>query len=283
MDDLEALRELDTPERVVRASELITAHQERMNEASRIRREGLLELVSSGMSREELATLLGVTVQRVAQLLTSGPRPERALLGVGKLTIAIGSKTEAHKQHPSKANPRSMVSSEAFAAYELISAASRELGLQADYKVVPPPGFVDLNQANLVVLTSPKLLPIVGQVLASDPHLEFGESAQGWYLADRQEGVTYRSPSDSGECRDYGYLGRLPRPDRKGTFLYVAGIHAMGTLGAAHHLVNNIDDLYAEVKARRFSCVVSCDYDPDTHAITSTSLLTPIYQPKGRV
>src|SRR5438105_3068099 len=125
MDDLEALRELDTPERVVRASELITAHQERMNEASRIRREGLLELVSSGMSREELATLLGVTVQRVAQLLTSGPRPERALLGVGKLTIAIGSKTEAHKQHPSKANPRSMVSSEAFAAYELISAASR--------------------------------------------------------------------------------------------------------------------------------------------------------------
>ena len=38
-------------------------------------------------------------------------------------------------------------------------------------------------------------------------------------------------------------MGRLPRPDGKGTFLYLAGLHAPGTLGAASYVVNNLADL----------------------------------------
>ena len=36
---------------------------------------------------------------------------------------------------------------------------------------------------------------------------------------------------DNGEMCDFGYLGRLPRPDGRGTFLYIGGIHAAGTSG----------------------------------------------------
>lgn len=46
--------------------------------------------------------------------------------------------------------------------------------------------------------------------------------AADWYLVDQTAGVDYRSPRNSGESRDYGYIGRLPRPDGRGTFLYLA-------------------------------------------------------------
>lgn len=51
------------------------------------------------------------------------------------------------------------------------------------------------------------------------------------YMVNHHTGEVYRSPSDSGEPIDYGYLGRLSRPDGRGTFQYLAGIHAMGNLG----------------------------------------------------
>jgi hypothetical protein len=34
--------------------------------------------------------------------------------------------------------------------------------------VIPPPGLVDLNRDNLVVICGPRLSPIIAQVLASD-------------------------------------------------------------------------------------------------------------------
>ncbi|MGH3923260.1 MAG: hypothetical protein ACRDTT_10400, partial [Pseudonocardiaceae bacterium] len=62
----------------------------------------------------------------------------------------------------------------------------------------------------------------------------------GWYLTGHD--TIHRSPSDDGEHTDLAYLGRLPRTDSKGTFLYLAGIHAPGTLGAATYLTENIED-----------------------------------------
>jgi hypothetical protein len=80
---------------------------------------------------------------------------------------------------------------------------------------------------------------------------------------------------------DYGYIGRLPKPDGSGTFLYLAGIHAQGTLGAAKYVADDLLTLYRQMKTRRFSAVVSCAYDPD--ATTQPSgfdlrLKTPCYR-----
>jgi hypothetical protein len=77
-------------------------------------------------------------------------------------------------------------------------------------------------------------------------------------------------------------VGRLPRPDGKGTFLYLAGIHAPGNLGAAHYIADNLAELHRELKTRRFSMLISCQFDPaDRKKILSTDRLTPLYRHDG--
>lgn len=274
---VEKLAEVQDPgERARIASDRIDEHQAAVNELSRLRREALDEMVSKGMTHAQIAAVIGMTRARVGQLLSSGPRPERAMLGTGPLTIAVGGKFEADKQ-----DPYAVVSAEMLAAYEKVSGLARVLGLTAEYEVVPPPGMVDLNRTNLVVLGSPRILPFVGQVLAADTKLGFGKDDAGLYVINHHTGEVYRSSSNSGEPTDYGYLGRLPRPDGRGSFLYLAGIHAMGTLGAAQYLEDHLDELYREVKTRRFSLLVACHYDPSTRAVTAVEALTPVYRAEG--
>ena len=140
---------------------------------------------------------------------------------------------------------------------------------------------MQLNRTNLIVITNPRLLPFVGQVLAADVNLGFRVDEKGWYLINHQTKTEYRSPADSGSPGDYAYLGRLPRPDGRGNFLYLAGIHAMGTLGAGKYLEDHIEDLYREVKTRRFSVLLEAKYDPDTRELTSVDAVSPVYRHEG--
>ena len=275
--DVHGLAEIEDPAlRARRASELIDEHQAVVNELSRLRREALEEMVSQGMTQAQIASLIGMTRARVGQLLSSGPRPERAMLGTGPVTVAVGGKFEADKK-----DPYAVVSAEMLAAYERLATLARTLGLKAEYEVVPPPGMVDLNRTNLIVMGSPRILPFVGQVLAADPKLGFGTDDDGLYLVNRETSEILRSPSDSGEPIDYAYIGRLPRPDGRGNFLYLAGIHAMGTLGAAQYLEEHLDELYRMVKNRRFSLLGACKYEPQKRTITSVEALTPVYRVEG--
>lgn len=274
----EVLQTPDALERARRASDLLNAFQVDVNELARIRREAIEELLRSGKTQTEVAAALGMHRSRINQLIKSGPAPERAFLGSGTITIAIGGKVESGRVDDAV---QPVVSAEAFAAYEAIAALSQTMGLKAEHEVVPPPGLVDLNRPDLVVLAGPRLLPLVGQILASDPNLGFGRDERGWFLVDRTAGVEYRSPRDAGEQRDYAYIGRLPRPDGRGGFLYMSGIHSTGTLGAAVYLERNIGDLYREVKTGRFSQLIECTYDPDNGVITSTAALSPLYRHEG--
>jgi hypothetical protein len=262
----------DLVERVKRANDLAARLQEIVGELGQLRREAVLELASEGHSPAQLARLLDMTRVRVHQLLSSGPKAERALLGKGSLTVSIGGKWEGQK-----ANPSAVISAEALAAYNTICELAEEYNLSASYEIVPPPGLVRLNKENLIVIGSPRILPIVGQSLEADRHLGFDSDAQGrWFLRDHDAGEVHRSPSDTGEPEDYAYIGRLPRPDGRGTFLYLAGIHAMGTIGAATYLADHVDELYGKVKTKRWSILVRCRYDPDTRKIEETGELTPL-------
>jgi hypothetical protein len=226
-DEIETLQTTEDPaDRARGAGARIDEHQAAIAELSRVRREALDELLSRGLTQTQIAQSLGMTRARVGQLLSSGPRPERAFLGTGALTVALGGKLEAGKDKPGP-----VVSAEAFAAYERMAELARTIGLSTQYEVVPPPGMVTLNRTNLIVICGPRLSSLVAQVLESDPNLSFAKDEKGWHLNDNTVNVQYRSPFDQGTRSDVAYLGRLPRPDGKGSFLYLAGIHAMGSAG----------------------------------------------------
>ncbi len=273
VDALEAL--VDPVDRARRIGEVIEAEQAVIARLSRLRREAVEELVSKGHSQTEIAELIGMTRARVGQLLAGGQQPERAFLGSGTLTVALGGKLEADK-----AEPGSVLSAEAFGAYERLAALARSLGLGTDYEVIAPPGMVTLNRTNLVVMCGPRLSPLVAQVLESDSALSFLRDDAGWYLRDTVAKKDYRSPLNGGGMSDIGYLARLPRPDGRGTFLYMAGIHAPGSGGAVHFLSENIAELYKEVKTKRFSVLIECDFDAN-NLITTSRQLTPIYKSDG--
>jgi hypothetical protein len=267
----------DPRERARAVSKLIDEYQAAVTELSDVRRETLRELLASGMTQNAIAELLDMSKSRVSQLLSAGTRPERTFLGTGTLTVAIGGKTETGKPQPG-----GVVSAEAFGAYELLADLARTVGLDSKYEVVPPPGLVDLNRQNLIVLTNPRLLPFLSQVMGADPHLSYEVDELGWYIVDKTTGTDYRSPMDHGENTDYAYVGRLPRPDGKGTFLYLAGTHAPGTIAAAHFIVDNITELHKDLKNRRFSTVIAGEFDPgDRKKILSTKAVTPIYRPES--
>lgn len=80
--------------------------------------------------------------------------------------------------------------------------------------------------------------------MEADEHLRYVQEDERWIIRDVTAEVGYSSPRDSGGTADFAYVGRLPRPDGKGTFLSLAGTHAQGTPGAAHYIANNLVELH---------------------------------------
>ena len=114
----------------------------------------------------------------------------------------------------------------------------------------------------------------------TDPVIRWEHDEHGWALHDTRTGSTYRSGSDASPARpeDVAYLGRLARPDGKGSFLAIAGIHPQGSLGVAHLLATDISVLWGQAADGRFSTVVATAYDPATHEPATTTLASPLYR-----
>nr|WP_254594724.1 sigma factor-like helix-turn-helix DNA-binding protein [Streptomyces sp. 8P21H-1] len=254
-------------------------YQSHVNELSRIRREAIEEAQAAGMTQAEIAKRLGVSRGRVGQLASSGPPPERAFFGTDLVTVSLGGKYEAGKT-PDQ-NPSEVVAREDLSNFEHLRKLLGGMKLDTQYEVIPPTGIVNLNRDNHVVVCGPRLSPIVAQVLEGDDNLRFAKD-HAWHLVDQVAGKEFRSPQDEdGSAGDVGYLGRLPRLDGKGTFLYIAGVHAIGANGVVHFLENNLAELYREVRTRRFSTLISCRYDPTTLEVLESRRVTPLYRHEG--
>ena len=273
------------PDKVTRAQTAtqVMGRLRRTSDAlSALRPEGIQQLLSQGQRQSDIARRMGISQQRLAQMIEAGVvRADGAFLGTGPVTVAIGGKLEAGRTDDQK---QPVVSDGALGAFNVLAELARAVSLDATYEIVPPPGIVNLNRDNLLVLTSPKLVPVVQQVLDTDPFYGFAQSQDGleWVLVDRKTGTEYRSPYSSGEPVDYAYLGRLPRPDRRGTFLYLAGIHSPGTFGAAVYLAEHMPELYKQLGAqRRFSTLLRCEYDPETRKIIRVGELAPLQVHEG--
>ncbi|WP_112137183.1 sigma-70 family RNA polymerase sigma factor [Glycomyces dulcitolivorans] len=275
MNQLESIEAIEDPmQRARKVHTVIEDLQGQVLKLSAIRREALNELVAQGLSITKIAEEIGISRSRVSQLRSAGLRPERVFFGSGRVTVAIGTKPERGR---SDGHEQPLISREASQAYELIADTMRSLGLEAVQEAVPLSGLFDLNRENLVVLCSVKLMPFLSQVMVADSNLSFDTDDSGLFLVDRNTETEYRSPRDNGELRDFGYVGRLPSPGGKGTFLYAAGIHAEGTLGAAQWLTENAADLHKKLKLQRFSTLVESTFD-ESGKILSTQQLTALYR-----
>ncbi|WP_030812241.1 sigma factor-like helix-turn-helix DNA-binding protein [Streptomyces sp. NRRL S-337] len=262
-------------ERAKAAIDLMATYQGWVLELSRMRREAIEEAQASGMTQAEIAKRLGVSRGRVGQLASAGPPPERAFFGTDTVTVSLGGKYEAGKD-PEQSSE--VVTREDISNFEHLRTLLGGMKLEAKYEVVPPTGIINLNRDNHVVICGPRLSPIVAQVLEGDHNLGF-EKDRAWHLVDRKAGQEYRSPMDEdGSAGDFGYLGRLPRLDGRGTFLYIAGVHSIGANGVVHFLENNLAELYREVRTRRFSTLISCRYDPKTLDVLESRRVTPLYR-----
>ena len=273
--DVLAVLKIDDPRsRAKEAGRIHEVFRKGGEELARVRREALQELENSGLSHTQIGELLGLSRQRVSQLLKSGPAPERAFLGTDTITVVVAGKVESERP-----DPQPVVAQDDLVAYDHFKQLAKTLGLDTTYEVVPTGGFVRLNRDNLMVLCGPRHSPNLREVIESDEDISFTKDEIGWHLVDNRTNHLLRSPMDSGKPRDYAYLARLPRPDGKGTFLYAAGIHAVGEAGAVHYLEQQLGEMYRILKQRRFSVIVDCEYDPKspTREIVSSRLATEYY------
>lgn len=275
------VEEISNPEeRMKTAHKELTGVQAAADDLSRIRRESAEILNHRGLTQAEIGRMLGMTRQRAGKILKDGPPPERAFLGRGPLIIAVGEKREAAKEH---GTPGPAVAAEDLNAYDMLSRLARDMGLDSTFETVRPPGFIDTNRDNLVVICGPRLSPIVGQLLQSDLNIGFGRDEHGWYLQDKQQNTMLRSPMDTGTHADYAYLGRLPRLDGQGLFLYIAGIHAVGAPGVVHWLSNNLAEIYQQVgRTKRFSTIIKSTFEEQSMRIKTSERAAPIYLESGK-
>lgn len=274
--DLAALRDIADPLTRARRAHLAIPLVEQ------IRNEAMADAYRSAVTQAVIAEELHITPARVSQILRGRPGPWRAFWGAedGELIMAVAEKTEGPK--PAAGRPGPVFAAEDTAASAAIRESVTEMGIRVDRdpEVVRPPGFIDLNRAGLVVICGPRHSPMISQILASDRNLAFRRDEAGWYLRDLRAGTDYRSPWDDGRCSDVAYLGRLPRPDARGDFLYMAGIHASGEAGVAHYLTTGggLEEAWREVGKRRFSVLIGCEFADEGHRVISSKRLTPYYE-----
>jgi hypothetical protein len=253
-DEFESVRrEADPRRQGRRATELLAIYQQRMVELARLRREDMRRLQLEGLSYAAVATEFGLSKGRVGQITQTAPAPERALFGVGPVTVAVPLRPGGERSLP-------VVASEDALAYDRLSALLRDLVLTVEQLRIPVGGEWT-PRGDAVAICGPKSSPVSATALAQDPVLDFREEPDGrWTIADRAGGTRYLSPLDDGHTdRDVAYLGRLPVPG--GSMLLIAGIHALGSVGAVDYLAGHAAELYRQVGDGLFSMVTASRHD----------------------
>ena len=111
-----------------------------------------------------------------------------------------------------------------------------------------------------VVICGPKSSRISADFLEQDPKLRFHEVDGRWVIEDRATGQRFESPLDDGaKGEDVAYIGRMTRGGK--TVLLIAGVHALGSIGAAGYLAENLAAIHDAVGADDFSMVVRSQFD----------------------
>ena len=272
--ELERIAQIDDPyEQLRAATERLAEAQREVIELARLRRRLIQDLHAQGMSYAQIGQAAGLSRGRIHQIRHTGPAPEGAFLGSGEVTVVT-------PLRPDPASDQTYVALDDLKTGQRLEELARTFDLAVNSDHVGIDGAIDLNRPGLLVICGPRMSPSMREAYDKDPVLEWERDEVGWLLRDTRTGDEHRSGQEDDPPRPYdiGYLGRLPRPDGKGSFIAIASVHPEGSLGVVHLLTTNIGSLWRQVGNDRFSVVVGTEYDPDTHEPVRTELLTPIYQ-----
>ena len=275
--ELERIAQIKDPYELLRAAtERLAEAQNEVTELGRLRRRLIQDLHAQGMSYAQIAQAAGLSRGRIHQIRYTGPAPEGAFLGSGSVIVVT-------PLRPDAASDRTYVALDDVNTGKRLEDLARSFDLTVGTDHVSVSGEIDLDRPGLLVICGPRMSEAMRQTYDKDPVLAWEREDVGWLLRDRRTGIGYRSGQDEDPPRPYdvGYLGRLPRPDGKGTILAIAGAHPEGSLGVVHFLTTDIGTLWGQVADGAFSVVIGTEYDPGTHEPVSTELLTPIYRHDG--
>lgn len=280
-DLLHRLRQIPDPlERARHAQRLIADGPDAL---ARVRFDAMVDLGKNGMNHSEIGAALGLTRARVSQILKAGPPSERALLAPepgAPLKICVVQKRETEQGRPA-------IAQSTMTAIGKLHRLASDLGIEVSgddgYEAIPPPGIIDLNENNLVVLMGPRTSALIAQAITSDPAIQWQrDKRNNWYIRDVNTGQEFHSefdgtsPPGEGDRTCVAHIGRIRRPDGRGGFLYLAGAHAPGTAGAVEYFISETSSLWGRVKHSLWSAVVQATVN-DEGKVTAVELATPIY------
>lgn len=274
-DELQRIMAIDDPYLLLRevTTRLADAQQE-VTELARLRRRVVQDLHAQGLSYAQIAAKAGLSRGRIHQIRHTGPAPEGAFLGSGAVTVATPLRRDDERG-------RTVVAVDDVSSGKRLEDLARSYGLAVTSEHVPVSGETDLNRDGLIVVCGPRMSQDMWNTYAQDPVLRWEKAEDGpWTVVDRFTGTVHRSGQDSDPVRPYdiGYLGRLPRPDGRGSLLTIAGIHTQGSLGVVQLLASELNSLWGQVGERRFSTLVGVEYDPETSEPRSVDLVCPLYR-----
>lgn len=237
---------------------------------AQIRRQAIAELRSSGMSYAQVASKLGVTRGRVAQL-RSTHGVEHEFFGAATVTIATPLRASDQR--------RPLVAQEDVEAALALARFLNAADIATETAHVSVDGAIDLTASALVAICGPASSATIAELIATDPAFDYSRAnSNRWRISDRASGATFESPLDDDPeaGRDYAYLARLPRPHHDSPLIVVAGIHAIGSLGAIAYLTNtaNLHELHSAVGRRPFSMVVESEFTRSPLAIRAARAVT---------
>ncbi|MCX2733505.1 hypothetical protein OOZ19_24950 [Saccharopolyspora sp. NFXS83] len=255
-DEFEAVRrEADPIRRGLRATELITTYQQRAAELARLRKAAIEEAHRDlDMSYTEIATALGITKGRVSQVKKDAAGPERVIFGVGPVSVGIPYRYQVTDRE------RPLIAAEDSATQAQFEDLLGAMRFAVD-KFHVGPETEELPSGDALVVCGPKSAPVAGALLAEDERAALVKDGGRWWFEHRPTGKRYGSPADDDEPKsaDIAYVARHRYDDR--VIVHVAGIHAIGSLGAAHYLTTNLAELFRQVGDVSFSLAVRCTYD----------------------
>lgn len=256
-DEFEAVRREDDPiRRGQRATDLITIYQQRAAELARLRRAAIEQAYRElGMSYTEIASALGLTKGRISQVRKEAAGPERVLFGVGPISVGIPYRYQTTDRE------RPLIAAEDSSTAEEVEKLLTAMRFVVDrYHVGPETS--ELPAGDGVIVCGPKSAPVASQLLGEDPQAALTKVDSRWWFEHRESGKRVGSPSDdeqNPQSADVAYVARHDYGDR--VIVHIAGIHAIGSLGAAHYLTTHLGDLYKQVGDASFSLAVRATYD----------------------